>query len=185
MKFKILNNVPLEIIQTAINSWDNFIPIENKNYFKIDEHMEVGVLSSDDPMHLLLKKYINDFKCKFLVNPANCGLGPVHTDNSLNCCINVPIKVNLEKSCFFAIKSGENVTTRKAKEDEVIHGQEALRFLYEPEKYDYYNLRTPVALNNKLPHGYYNFDNEDRVLLNISFSCSYDEMIELIPKEWF
>jgi len=95
------------------------------------------------------------------------------------------VKVNLEKSCFFAIKPGEILTTRSAKEDEVIHGEEALRFLYEPEKYDYYNVRTPVALNNKLPHGYYNFASEDRVLLNVSFQCSYEEMINLIPAEWF
>jgi hypothetical protein len=183
--FKILHNFPSEIIQVANEDWGNFIPIDKQNYFKIDEHMEIGIPRPDSPIYLILKNYFSDFKCKFLVNPPNCGLGPVHTDNSLSCGINVPIKVNLEKSCFFSIKPDQSATLREAKDDEVIHGSGALRFLYEPEKYDYYNLRTPVTLNNKLCHGYYNFDNEERVLLNISFSCNYEEMINLIPEDWF
>lgn len=183
--FKILNHFPAEIIQTAKDSWDSFVPIDRKNYFKIDEHMEIGIPSADSPINSILKIYFQDFKCKFLVNPPNCGLGPVHTDNSLSCGINIPIKVNLEKSCFFSIKPGQSATIREAKSDEIIHGSEALRFLYEPEKYDYYNLRTPVALSNKLSHGYYNFDDDERILLNISFPCKYDEMINMIPTEWF
>ena len=188
MTFKILENIPedflSEIKKSVLNC--NLDDREKYRYIVGDEYQDYIFPPKDHELYDILGKYFkNDFRVVILKNNPNCGLGPVHTDGSRFGCINFPIKVDLDNSSFFIEREGETPTIRPPHPDEPINNN-ALRFLYEPEKYLYYNLRKAICISTKSAHGAFNHSNEERILLSVAFPGleSYEDILDQVPEKW-
>jgi len=166
------------------NHWYNDRPLietdSRFNFFRFDGSQDYIAISDDHPIQKLINLPAKDFSLVYLRSFPRSGLSPVHIDVSRACALNIPIEVDPNDSfCFIANKP---CTERPFHENEIAN-EKAKRYLYEPENYDYYNLRNPCLLNTKVPHGFANFADTERVLLSISFIDPYEEVLKrLIDK---
>ena len=75
--------------------------------------------------------------------------------------------------------------------DESAHGHKVKThgptgFFREQEgKFDYYNLEKPVLFSTKTPHGFANNSDRPRILLSVTFDLTYEQMLNILPEEWF
>ena len=188
MNFKILENFSKEIIDAAKYHWEldrNFLRDESRfKFFRLDEYQDYVVIKGDHPLQKLVKFPIEHFSIIYLRSLPKAGLGPVHIDSNRGCALNIPISVDPNDSFCFTAKSGVKCTERPFYHDE-IGNPESKRYLYEPEKYDYYNVRETCLLNTKVTHGFANFAETERVLLSISFKESYEDVVDMLSKDWF
>ena len=190
MTFNILENVPDTVLNDIRNSWgkDDFSNKEMYKCYEVDEYQDYIIIKKPHKLYEILGEYFKSyFVLTFLINPPNSGLGPVHTDGSRVGCVNFPINVDLYNSCFFVSKENLNPTIRIPDDEETADiNPGGLRFEYEPEKYIFYNLKKPVAFSTKNAHGVFNYSNEKRVLLSVSFPDAkcYQDIFDQIPEEW-
>ena len=182
--FKILSNFPETLLQTVKSFWEidchNLKDSNRFKYYRPDEYQDYIVLKRN---HALYDKF--NLLCSgmvYLKSDPRAGLGPIHIDSGRGCAINIPIQVDLNNSHFFVANT--ECTERDFFDKEVI-SPGSKRYEYEPEKYSYYNLRQACILNTKQPHGFANYSDSERILLSISFSESYEDVIKNLPNEWF
>ena len=184
---RILHNVPDKLVQDLQALWrSGNVDLSHKIYG--DQYQEYIQCKKPHEAYDLLWEWFNvDLQLTWMVNPPHSGLGPIHTDSNRPGCINFPIQVDLENSCFCVAnhRLGEP-TVRAPHEGEQINGS-ALRFEYEPEIYHWYNIRKPIFFSTKAAHSAYNHSDKERVLLSVSFPNMDDlnNIERVIPKEWF
>jgi hypothetical protein len=172
-------DIDLELHKKIIENWElDKDDIKNPDrfmYSRFDDHQDLVLLKKDHLLFNLIKLPIEPVFLFYVRNPPRSGLGPVHIDgnNGRTCVLNIPIKINLDESFFFVIKEGETATERPPNPGEIVN-KGGRRYLYEPEKYDYHNLKKSCILNSKIPHGFANFANEERVILSICFDKPFD-----------
>lgn len=118
-----------------------------------------------------------------MTTAPNAGHQTMHTDVHRRTILNIPIVVDTDYSIFY-IGNDEDVTEIEL-ERGAHHSVGARRFLYEPEKLKYYNLKNPVVFDCTLPHGFANWSNEERVILSIALDGKYEDIVPNINKELF
>lgn len=179
--YQILKNFPSEVLDMIQKEWDlckgNLTDDPNFFYMSIDEYQDLAIIDDSHKLHDIVKSFINIpyDHIMFLISNAKSGLGPVHIDAGRECAINIPLEVDFINSCFFI--ANQECTERKFNEGEPVH-EGTKRFLYEPEKYDYYNVKEPILINTKQAHGFFNHADTTRVLFSISFNQPYSEVLQ-------
>lgn len=178
--FEILDNFSEDIIQAVKHHWD-----QDKHSLD-DESRFVFVRPDEYQDYIIIKRghslydTINAFECASIVylrSMPRAGMGPIHIDSNRGCALNIPIRLDTKNSfCFVA---NEECTERLPFPNEPI-SVGSKRYEYEPEKYSYFNVRKPCLLNTKMPHGFANYSDHERVLLSVSFSQPYDEVLKML-----
>lgn len=170
-----LDSIKLEWELSKSNIKDN----SHFKYITADEYQDYVIIHKEHKLHNIVKSEISlqYQSIMFLISNPRSGLGPVHIDAGRGCAINIPIDIDYNNTCFFI--ANQECTERAFLEGEPVN-QGSKRFLYEPEKYDYYNVREPILLNTKKAHGFFNHSDKKRVLLSISFSESYENILSLM-----
>lgn len=107
----------------------------------------------------------------FLYSAPNAGMGPIHIDSSRSSSINIPIEVDYNNTCFFIAHSP---CTEIPPDEKTNKGSK--RYAYEPENYDFYNVREPILLNTKAPHSFFVHSDQPRILMSISFDQHYEDL---------
>ena len=163
--------VPIDINlhKTIINHWkrdrDNLGDKSRFSHFPDDGYFEFAKLNPNHSLYDLIKFPIPYHEILYIRNRPRVGIGPVHLDSKRGCALNIPIEVNIKSSFIFAARE----------ECSIMPGTGTTRhYFYEPEKYDFYNLRHPALINTQNPHGGANFADTHRVLLSVSFLEPYD-----------
>lgn len=148
------------------------------HYVFADESQDFAAINRSHKLHDIVKSFISVpyDNIVFLINNPHGGLGPVHIDANRGCAINIPVELDLINSCFFI--ANQECTERPISETEGMANTGTRRYLYEPHKYDYYNSREAVLMNNKKTHGFFNYSDKPRVLFSIGFNSPYDEVLE-------
>ena len=182
---KILHNVPDKLIhQLQQLSRD----IDRTNKIIGDQYQDYIHCEKTHEAYSLLSEWFNvDLHLTWMINPPHSGLGPIHTDSKRPGCINFPIQVDLENSCFCVANPSLGEPTERAPYVNEPVNSGAKRFEYEPELYHWYNIRKPIFFSTKAAHSAYNHSDKERVLLSVSFptlSC-LEDIERCIPKEWF
>lgn len=178
--YQILKGIPKDSLDNIKNEWElskgNLRDNSHFYYMSIDEYQDLAIVNDSHPLHDIVKSFIDIpyDHIMFLISNANSGLGPIHIDAGRGCGINIPLEVDFVNSCFFI--ANQECTERPFHDGEPVH-EGTKRFFYEPEKYDYYNVREPIVINTKKAHGFFNHSNTTRVLFSISFNQSYEEII--------
>ena len=181
--FEILKDFPKEIIDAAKYHWEldkDCLDDETRfKFFRLDKYQDYVVIKGNHPLQSLIKFPVDHFSILYLRSLPAAGLGPVHIDSNRGCALNIPISVDPNDSFCFTAKYDVECTERPFHSDEV-GNPESKRYLYEPEKYDYYNVRESCLVNTKATHGFANFAETERVLLSVSFSQPYDEVLRML-----
>ena len=163
--------------KTIIDHWEkdklNLKDESNFRYVPDDGYHHFWKLNNNHPLYDLINFPIPYYELIYMRNNPKVGMGPVHIDANRkqaaqyirSCALNIPIQVNLKSSLIFTAKK-DCECTKLPKYDNL--------YYYEPEKYDFYNLRQPALINTQNPHGGANFADTHRVLLSVSFLESYD-----------
>lgn len=178
--YKILKGIPQDALNNIKNEWElskgKLMDNSHFYYMSIDEYQDLAIIDDSHPLHDIVKSFISIpyDNIMFLISNPKSGLGPVHIDAGRGCGINIPLEVDFINSCFFI--ANQECTEREFHEGEPV-SKGTKRFLYEPEKYDYYNVREPILIDTKQPHGFFNHANTARVLFSISFNESYEEIL--------
>jgi len=178
--FEILKDFPKEIIDAAKYYWEldkECLNDESRfKFFRLDEYQDYIVIGKDHPLQKYVKFSIKQFSIVYLRSLPRAGLGPVHIDSNRGCALNIPISVDPNDSFCFTAKYDVECTERPFHPNEIVN-PESKRYLYEPEKYDYYNVRESCLLNTKATHGFANFAETERVLLSVSFKSSFEDVL--------
>jgi len=190
MTYRILEKSPQSLIDQITYYWlkDRYNLEQNDtlDFWRADHTQDCIIPNSNHKLNEIVNQFlpINHSGIMYSRNLPKCGLSPVHIDSNINrgCAINIPLNVDLNWSFFFI--GPENCTERPIVEGEQINSG-SKRYEYEPEKYQYYNLKKPILLDTKKPHGFANFAETDRVILSISFSENYEYILDNLPKDWF
>lgn len=173
-QFKIVP-IDKELHKKIIDSWeidkDHLKDKSKFTYYPENDFQDYAVLNANHHLHELIKFPVPHYALVYLRNPPRAGLGPVHIDSKRECALNIPIEVDPNNSFCFAAR--EECTERPHYPGENVH-LGSKRYYYEPEKYDYYNVREPCLLNTRNPHGFANFADTPRVLLSVCFSEPYE-----------
>ena len=160
-----------EIDKTSLNDESRF------KFFRPDQYQDYIIIKPGHPLYDIINLPVDYVSLTYLRSLPRAGLGPVHIDSNRGCALNIPIQVDFDNSfCFVA---NEECTERDPYEFEPV-SPGSKRYLYEPEKYQYYNVRKPCLLNTKKPHGFANFADTERVLLSISFTESFNSIMSNI-----
>ena len=182
--YHILKNLPQEFLDLIKEEWliakPNLKNSADFRYVVADKNQDYVLINKSHKIYDIVNKFISvpNEGLSFLINNPNTGLGPVHIDASRMCAINIPLEVDFINSCFF-IENQECTERPFHNQDGQLHPG-TKRFLYEPQKYDYYNSREPVLMNTKKTHGFFNYSNNSRVLFSISFTRPYEEVLSEI-----
>jgi|TARA_R110001592_G_scaffold61672_11_gene188356 hypothetical protein len=193
MTFKILENFPDKLLKDIQKQWYGFPqhPLGDAYHkrYAADEYQDYIFINKPHPLYDILFEYFNcDMYLTYLRNKPRSGNGPVHTDSKREACINIPIEVDLLNSSFYMARMHyKEPTVRKPNEDEPVN-EGALRFEWEPEKYLFYNLKKPILFSTKQAHGAYNYSDNERVLLSVTFKNEvrdFQSVMNIIPKDWF
>ena len=186
--FKILNGFDNNTLELFRSIWKESDLNDSEYFTKItaDEYQDYVFIKKHHKLYDYFKSYFKfDFTLLFLINQPYSGLGPIHTDGSRKCAINFPIQVDLKNSNFIAAKTFDLKCTIRAPEKGEPINNDALRFEYEPQKYDFYNLEKPILVSTKVAHSAYNYSKDQRVLLSLTpNNMSYYEVGLELPKEW-
>ena len=188
---KILHNMPQDFIDLCVNLWettkDDAVNGLNGNRIYVDDHVEKFLEFNSEELNSRFEEIfgLKVWGTMWLISHANIGMVPIHIDSNRPVGINIPISVDLNNSCFFI--ANQECTRRalypgEVPEDRVEH---AVRYEYEPEKYDWYNVEKPLILNAWAAHGYFNRAKERRVMLSISVEGLYEEILPKIPLELY
>tara|TARA_R110000764_G_scaffold4541_18_gene18602 strand:+ start:3915 stop:4499 length:585 start_codon:yes stop_codon:yes gene_type:complete len=171
--YHILNGIPQEALNMIQYEWESVKDNLKDNpifshYISVDEYQDFAVIDATHKLHDIVKSFIDIpyNHIMFLISNGKSGLGPVHIDAGRECAINIPIEVDFINSCFFI--ANQECTERPFHDGEPV-SEGTKRFLYEPERYDYYNMRKPILINTKQPHGFFNHAPTTRVVFSISF----------------
>jgi len=169
--------VPIDpdLQKAVVDCWEvDRLNLEDKTkfiYYPENDFQDYAVLNPNHILYDLIKFSVPYSALVYLRNPPRSGLGPVHIDSKRECALNIPVQVNPNDSFCFVAR--EECTERPHYEGENVH-EGSKRYYYEPEKYDYYNVRQPCLLNTRIPHGFANFADTPRVLLSVCFYEPYD-----------
>jgi len=165
-QYKIIP-IDLELHKKIINQWEeDKLNLKDESKFRYepdDGYHDLWRLNSNHPLYDLIKFPIPYHEILYLRNPPKVGLGTPHVDGKRGCAFNIPIQVDFNSSLIYTAREE---CTRLPKSKRLYH--------YEPEKYDFYNLRQPALINTQNPHGGANFADTYRILLSVSFLESYD-----------
>ena len=169
--FEILPKFPQEIIDGVKDYWHNHRKEED-----IFRAYAEAILTRLDLTHeldhiLAPLKDLDIVNYGYLIAPKDYGIAPPHIDRR-DAALNLPIVVDTEKSFLYADKTRDVYDRLYCPE-------------YEEEKFDHYNMESPVILNGRFSHGWANFSSERRVLFTMSFMTPYDEVVKTLPNEWF
>ena len=185
MTFCILENFPEKLHKRLIDIW------KEGNWKRVVE-ANPGVMTHYHLaiQHEIFKEFPFARSVEYYSNTPHSEASP-HLDRGRWCAINVPIIVNTEKSCFMA---GKYFHLTKYRRKTHLDDSYAFTtpedgpkgFYYEDEElFNYYNLEKPVIFCTKVPHGYHNDCDTERVLCSITFEKKWEEMLHLIPQEWY
>lgn len=183
MTFCILENFPDKLQKRLMEIWNEG---EWKRTIDANPDMKHYHLSIK---HEIFQEFPFARSVEYYENTPRSNASP-HLDRGRWCAINVPIIVDTEKSCFLTGKYFQ-LTKYRRKEDRVNYAfttdeDGPKGFFYEDEElYDYYNLQKPVIFCTKVPHGYRNNADTKRVLCSITFDKKWEEMLHLIPQDWY
>jgi len=192
MTFCVLEQFPEELHNRLIEIWKEGVWKD-----QIEAHPDTFYHFHLAKDHEIFKEFPFARTIEYYMNTPGSNSGP-HLDRGRWCAINVPIDVNTEKSCFL-IGKHFNLTKyrRKTHLDKPDNDANAYfhkvseegptGFYYEDDGlFDYYNLEKPVIFCTKVPHGYHNDECEtERVLVSITFDKKWEEMLHIIPQDWY
>lgn len=189
INFKILHNTPQDFIDFCVNLWkttkDQAMNGEGGHEIYVDDHVEKMIAFNNEELNARFEKIfgLKAWGSMWLTSHANVGQLPVHIDSDRPVGLNIPISVDLNNSCFYM--SNQECTRRDLYPEEYLNcnPEKAVRFEYEPERYDWYNVEKPVLLNAWAAHGYFNYADEIRVMLSISVEGLYEEVLAKLNPE--
>jgi hypothetical protein len=187
MTFTILENFPQDLLDELKAIWyegDWKREIEASPGSMWHHHLRAS--------HPIFERFPEETRTlEYYSNPPHCGNGP-HLDRGRWSAMNIPIEMDHENSYFFAGKTHLlKGYTRKRHLDQYKDGHKVnstgpIGFFKEEEgKFDYYNLEKPVLFSTKTPHGFANNSDRPRVLLSATFNLTYEQMLNILPEEWF
>lgn len=187
MTFTIIENFPDDLLQELKEIWNQgqWKEVKEANPGKMYHHC----LDSKHPIFKEFPKEANTLE--YYSNPPHTANGP-HLDRGRWSAMNIPIEMDHENSYFLTGKT-HLLKTYKIKEHlnyQKGHTVDNLKgptgFFYEEEgKFDYYNLEKPVLFSTKTPHGFANNSDKPRVLLSVTFQYTYEQMLNILPLDWF
>ena len=189
MTFTILENFPQDLLDElksiwAEGNWQN--EIEASPGAMWHHHLRSS--------HPIFEKFPEETRTlEYYSNPPHTENGP-HLDRGRWSAMNIPIDMDHDNSYFMTgkthlLKHYERKTWLD--KDESAHGHKVKThgptgFFREQEgKFDYYNLEKPVLFSTKTPHGFVNNSDRPRILLSVTFDLTYEQMLNILPEEWF
>lgn len=110
-------------------------------------------------------------------------MGIPHTDKSRSFCLNVPIRVNGNKSDYIAGKF-ESLADYPDPETFTLEGRTGLKFEYDEKYFERVEMDTPIFINTGLPHSWINNDEGYRVLTSLFFKTENFEEASDIVEKW-
>ena len=184
----ILENFPEDLLQELKDIWQ-----EGEWYKELEAspgNMWHHCLREHHPVYANLPEEAKTLQ--YYSNPPHSGNGP-HLDRGRWSAMNIPIDVDHDNSYFLTGKTHLlKGYERKRYLDQYKDGHEVKStngpvgfFREEKDKFDYYNLEKPVLFSTKTPHGFANNSDRPRILLSITFNQTYEQMIHILPEEWF
>jgi hypothetical protein len=181
---KILHNTPDQVIEYCTALWEESKDViisksdlGSYSYYSEDEIIQYVEFKSDILNSMITRIFnINVWGTMWVTSYPNVGMDHMHIDSTRCVGINIPISVDFDNSCFFI--ANQKCTERPSEVRQ-------RRFEYEPERYDWYNIKKPTIINAAVPHGYFNHANERRVLLSISVEGTYEEVLAKLPKNLY
>tara|TARA_R110000782_G_scaffold25744_9_gene66669 strand:- start:2681 stop:3259 length:579 start_codon:yes stop_codon:yes gene_type:complete len=181
---KILHNTPDQVIEYCNDLWENAKDVvisksdlDTYKYLYEDEGLQMVMFHSDELNKILTDTFnIKPIGTIFLTCWANAGLDHIHIDNHRFAAINIPITVDFDNSCFFVANQECTQIASSTKQS---------RFDYEPERYDWCNVKKPIMFNTAAPHGFFNHSNENRVILSVSVEGTYEEAVANLPENLY
>lgn len=185
MTFYVLENFPEKLHNKLKEIW-------NQGNWVNTLDADPGVMTH---YHLSVKHEIFDElpyakSVEYYANTPRSTAAP-HLDRGRWCAINVPIDVDTKNSCFM---TGKYFHLNKYKRKTHLDNSYAFKtvedgpsgFYYEDKDlFDYYNLEKPVIFCTKVPHGFHNDCDTERVLCSITFDKKWEEVLHLIPQDWY
>lgn len=140
-------------------------------------HFDDYVLSKDHEIFDLVKNIVGvrPFTGAYMVSHPRTGHAEPHIDMRRGCGLNIPVEVDIDNNLFY-------IQPKKLCQT-IINKNKLIEF--KPEEFQFYDMRTPILMDSKSLHGFANWADTDRVMFTFSFSESYEEILEHLPKEWF
>ena len=187
MTFTILENFPQDLLDELKAIW-----AEGDWYKELEASPGAMWHHCLKSSHPIFERFPEETKTvEFYSNPPHTANGP-HLDRGRWSAMNIPIDMDHDNSYFMTGKT-HLLKVYKKKEHlnyETSHQLERelgpRGFFYEEEgKFDYYNLEKPVLFSTKTPHGFANNSDRSRVLCSVTFDAKYEQMINILPPEWF
>lgn len=181
MTFSILKNLSKSMEDDIKRVWlldkdnlkENNWPYTDRN--GMQRHMDDYALSDDHPLLDAIEEKIKvrPFVGAYMVTSAKCGYHKTHIDHGRGCGINIPVIVDTNNSLFYSHPQ------KATPEDWESHSE------FKPEDFVFYDMRNSILMDSKCMHGFANWADSDRVIFTFSFKKSYEEILSLIPKDWF
>lgn len=181
-RYKKLPNFPQRVTDLLLQKYDEEIGdgrvADYPNQFTtIQPHLKmVGF-----PVEMDLPEF--DPYVIFLISDPNSGMGIPHTDKSRDFCLNIPIRVNLDKGDYIAGRF-ESLSDYPEPESFVLEGKTGLKFEYDEKYFENVRMDTPIFINTGLPHSWINDDDHYRVLASLYFKTRDVEEASRIVDQW-
>jgi len=187
--YHVLNNFPQDIMQEIMRVW------KDQNWKEVKEVVPYRfwhyVLEKDHP----LKRHFEFMDAIEYYEVAPGFKNSPHLDRGRWCAINIPVEVDTENSFFHCGKylwlGHYELDPSKNDGNSYLHaaGEKGPKgfFLWDDDLIEKYNLEKPVLFNSKVPHGGDNIHaTTNRVIASIGCTrYTYDQIINIIPPEWF
>lgn len=182
-----LTNFPKDIIERLVSIY------ESGNIEKVNvpngEDKKLGLVVYDSKLatSIVIDPFFSDIKDirPYYLVFNNKGRCRFHIDISRYCTVNIPIH---NTNGPLAFSKYDNI---KAHNDEILFSNTSgdapgISLRYNKNSYFFNSMKVPVVLNTKMPHGFFNLVESPRVVFSIGFyNTKYEELLEIIPKEWF
>ena len=190
MTFTILENFPQDLLDELKAIW-----AESDWYKELEASPGAMWHHCLRSSHPIFERFPEETRTvEFYSNPPHTANGP-HLDRGRWSAMNIPIDIDHDNSYFLTGKTHLlSVYDRKTwlDKDESAHGHKVKNthgptgfFKEEEGKFDYYNLEKPVLFSTKTPHGFANNSDRSRVLCSVTFDLTYEQMMNILPPEWF
>lgn len=187
MTFTILENFPDELLQKLKDIW-----YEGDWYKELEASPGAMWHHCLRASHPIFSEFPEETRTlEYYSNPPHAANGP-HLDRGRWSAMNIPIEMDHENSYFMTGKTHLLKTYKRKGHLDYKDGHKVdntkgpTGFFYEEEgKFDYYNLEKPVLFSTKTPHGFANKSDKPRVLLSVTFDLTYEQMLNILPPEWF
>lgn len=183
IRYKKLPNFPQRVTDLLLQKYDEEIgdrgvaTCTNQNYRHIQPHIKMMTFNVDLDLPECYSRIM------FLISGPNTGMGIPHTDKSRDFCINVPIRVNGNKTDYIAGKFG-SLSDYPDPEPFTIDGKTGLKFGYDEKYFERVKMDTPIFINTGLPHSWINDDDEHRVLASLFLKTEDFEEASRIVDQW-